>query len=231
MAVFHTVSMETLMKARALVVGGTGGLGQAITARLSADGAQVVTVSRDAAEVPGAVGHVVGDVTVAADRDRLIDESAAILGGLDVVILASGVVGFAPAATQRSDDLAALIDADLTGPLALLGLAAAAVDDGGTIVVITGAIVDGPIPGTSAYAAAKAGLSSAAKVVAREVRPRGITVIDARPPHTETGLASRAVFGKAPAFRTGAAPAAVADRIVAAVLASERELPPAAFGS
>jgi cyclic-di-GMP-binding biofilm dispersal mediator protein len=229
--VFHTVVMETLMRARALVVGGTGGLGQAITARLSADGAQVVTVSRDAAEVPGAVGHIVGDVTVAADRDRMIDESAAILGGLDVVILASGVVGFAPAATQRSDDLAALIDADLTGPLALLGLASAAVDDGGAIVVITGAIVDGPIPGTSAYAAAKAGLSSAAKVVAREVRPRGITVIDARPPHTETGLASRAVFGEAPAFRTGAAPAAVADRIVAAVLASERELPPSSFGS
>ena len=82
-----------------------------------------------------------------------------------------------------------------------------------------------------ADAAAKAGLSVAAGVVGREVRSRGVTVMDARPPHTETGLASRAVFGEAPAFRTGLDPATVADRIVAGILAGERELPPAAFAA
>ena len=223
--------MDSLMRARTLVVGGSGGLGRALVARLSAEGAQVVTVARKPADVPGAVAHIVGDVTSADDRERMLDDAAASLGGLDLVILASGVVGFSPAATQRSDDLSDLIDADLTGPLALLGLSASAVDDGGTIVVLTGAIVDGPIPGTSAYAAAKAGLSVAAGVVGREVRSRGVTVMDARPPHTETGLASRAVFGEAPAFRTGLDPATVADRIVAGILAGERELPPAAFAS
>jgi hypothetical protein len=54
-------------------------------------------------------------------------------------------------------------------------------------------------------------------------------VIDARPPHTETGLATRPLAGVAPKMPEGLAPDAVAARIVAAVLSGERDLPTEAF--
>jgi len=67
--------------------------------------------------------------------------------------------------------------------------------------------------------------------VARELRRRQIDLIDARPPHTETGLASRAIAGVAPKMPVGLTPDAVAARIVAAIVSGERDLPVEAFAS
>ncbi|MGA1346525.1 MAG: SDR family NAD(P)-dependent oxidoreductase [Ilumatobacteraceae bacterium] len=223
--------MTTIAGSRVLVLGGSGGLGRALVAAFAVGGARVVSSgARDGVDpVSGAEVHVVGDITSSDDRERIVDAALEHLGGLDVVVLASGVVGFGSADTVRSADLQRLIDVDLTGPLAFLGLVGPEVSEGGSVVVLTGAIVDSPIPGTSAYAGAKAGLSSAAVVIGRELRRRKVTVIDARPPHTETGLADRAVFGAAPTFPAGLTADAVAARIVTAIEAGERELPPAAF--
>ena len=55
-------------------------------------------------------------------------------------------------------------------------------------------------------------------------------MVDVRPPHTETGLADRAISGTAPPLPTGLDPDAVAERIVAAVEAGAREVPAAGFG-
>jgi cyclic-di-GMP-binding biofilm dispersal mediator protein len=63
----------------------------------------------------------------------------------------------------------------------------------------------------------------------RELRRRRIDVIDARPPHTETGLATRPVAGTAPKMPQGLGPDVVAARIVAAIAAGERDLPVEAF--
>ncbi|MFM9133338.1 MAG: short-chain dehydrogenase, partial [Actinomycetota bacterium] len=57
----------------------------------------------------------------------------------------------------------------------------------------------------------------------------GVRVVDARPPHTETGLATRAVAGPAPQLPQGLEPPAVAARIVAAVTGGETDLPSSAF--
>jgi cyclic-di-GMP-binding biofilm dispersal mediator protein len=81
----------------------------------------------------------------------------------------------------------------------------------------------------AAYSASKAAAWAAMQAAARELRRRGIDVIDARPPHTETGLAGRAIAGTAPRMPEGLAPAAVAERIVAAIAAGERDLPAEAF--
>jgi cyclic-di-GMP-binding biofilm dispersal mediator protein len=67
--------------------------------------------------------------------------------------------------------------------------------------------------------------------LAAEVRRRRIRVLDARPPHTETGLAERPISGTAPRFATGLDPEAVAQRIVDAIVDDERDLPSTAFGA
>ena len=217
--------------ARALVVGATGGLGSAITERLVAGGARVVTSGRRELAGVGATVHVQADLTVSSDRERIIDDALGALGGLDLVVIAAGVVGFGPASVLRAGDIATLLAVDLAAPLALIGEVAPAVEDGGTIAVLTGAIVDTPIPGTSTYTAAKAGLSAACGVLRRELRSRRVNVLDARPPHTETGLADRAIFGAAPRFPTGLTPEAVAECMVRGVADGESELPPSAFGT
>jgi cyclic-di-GMP-binding biofilm dispersal mediator protein len=66
-------------------------------------------------------------------------------------------------------------------------------------------------------------------VLRRELRSRKISVLDARPPHTETGLATRPLYGHAPAMKEGLSPVSVAERIIAGIEAGETEIPPALF--
>lgn len=62
-----------------------------------------------------------------------------------------------------------------------------------------------------------------------EARRRNIRVVDVRPPHTEAGLVNRAIAGYPPRLPTGLAPDSVADRIIAALLGSEADIPSSAF--
>ena len=168
-----------------LVFGGTGGLGRAISATAVSKGARVVTSSRSVGGPGGEQLHVPGDITSADDRERIVDAALEELGRLDVVIIASGVVGFGPVDMTRSDAMQSLVNVDLVGPLALCGLVAPMMTDGGTIGVITGAVADTTMLGTGVYTAAKAGLSAAVAVMARDWRRQGVRCIDIRPPHTE----------------------------------------------
>ena len=68
------------------------------------------------------------------------------------------------------------------------------------------------------------------QALAREARRRRIRVIDARPPHTETGLATRPITGHSPKMPVGLDPAAVAKIIVNAIAGDLTDLPSAAFG-
>jgi len=191
----------------------------------------VVTTSR-APEGPGGERlHIAGDITSAADRERVVDAALEELGQLDVVIIASGVVGFGPVDRVRSDSLQSMIDVDLVGPLAVCGLVAPMMTEGGVVGVISGAVVDSTMLGTGVYTAAKAGLSAAVGVMARDWRRQGVRCIDIRPPHTETGLSDRPQFGAAPKLGEGLTPEAVAERIWTAIEAGESVLAPGDFGS
>jgi cyclic-di-GMP-binding biofilm dispersal mediator protein len=69
----------------------------------------------------------------------------------------------------------------------------------------------------STYTATKAGLSGFASVLRRELRSRKISVLDVRPPHTETGLATHPMFGSAPSLPVGLEPLVVAEQILVAI--------------
>jgi cyclic-di-GMP-binding biofilm dispersal mediator protein len=72
-------------------------------------------------------------------------------------------------------------------------------------------------------------LSAFDAAAGRELRRARIRLVDARPPHTETGLATRPIAGSAPVLPTGLDPDAVAERIVTAIEADERDLASTAF--
>ena len=100
---------------------------------------------------------------------------------------------------------------------------------GGSIVSVTS--INGIVPGPNAgaYGASKAALRSFDEALAREARRKKVRVIDARPPHTETGLADRPIAGTAPKMPTGLAATDVAQTICDAIDGDVTDLPATAF--
>ena len=68
-----------------------------------------------------------------------------------------------------------------------------------------------------------------AQAAAKELRKAGVSWIDARPGHTESGLASRAIFGTAPNFGQGKSVQDVVARMISGVIDKERDLPSTSF--
>ena len=94
---------------------------------------------------------------------------------------------------------------------------------------LSGIVAESPTAGLAAYSASKAALAAFVQASSREFRRSGIRMLDSRQGHTETGLATRAIAGTAPAFPQGLDPAAVAERIVLGIVDDEKDLPSTAF--
>jgi short-subunit dehydrogenase len=231
--------MDKLRGKTLLVLGGSGALGSLITSKLIANGAQVMATT---------TSNEKGDLIPSAASPRLLldlerNESIEVLvnyliqsgAQIDGIVNATGVVAFGPAQDLGAATLSRLAAVNLTGPISIIsGLlpalkVSAQAGNEPFIVNISGVVAEAPMAGLAAYSATKAGLWAFDQALTREVRKDGIRVIDARPGHTETGLATRAIAGIAPAFPTGMTPESVADRIVIAILTGENDLPSSAF--
>jgi cyclic-di-GMP-binding biofilm dispersal mediator protein len=216
-----------------LLAGATGGLGREIGARLSAHGARLTLVSRDAGrladlDLPGSK-HAL-DLRSPEACERAVAAAIADAGRLDIVVTAVGVVAFGTVDQLSVDAMEELFLTNTFLPIMLSKAALGVLGPGGTIVNISGVVAEQNLPGMAAYGASKAALRSFDEALSREARRRGVRVIDARPPHTETGLAGRAVEGTAPRMPEGLAPSRVAEVIVDALLdPSVVDLPSHAF--
>ena len=207
-------------EARTLVFGATGGFGGEVARSLAARGATVAVSGRDperlahiAAEVNGPARA--GDVTAPGVPDELVAWAATEMGGLDVVVMAAGAVAFGPVAELTDDVLRAVMDLDLIAPIQVARAAANTLGEGGVIVQVSAIVADQPMAGLAAYSAAKAGLTAFDVAFRREMRR--VRALDARPPHMETGLATRPIAGAAPGLAAGADPREYADALVAAI--------------
>ncbi|MGA1359140.1 MAG: SDR family NAD(P)-dependent oxidoreductase [Ilumatobacteraceae bacterium] len=218
-----------LRGAHVVVVGASGVLGAAVARHLATAGARVSAIVRDHRRLDGAsvAQYALADVT---DHAALRTAFASV-APFDGVVNATGVVAFGNVADLDDTTLATLFAVNAIAPIVMLRESAAHLSDGGFFVNISGVVASQPVAGMAAYSASKAAAWAAMTAAGRELRRRRIDVIDARPPHTETGLATRPLAGVAPKMPEGLAPDAVAARIVAAVVAGERDLPTEAFAS
>lgn len=210
----------------ALIAGGTGGLGRALTTELRSRGCVVVTVSRTQTTDPT---HLVADLRSPESAPAVVSEVIAKHGALNIVINAMGVVAFGEISTTSVDTIEEVFLTNTFGHIFLMQAALHHIQQGSVLVGISGVIAEQNLPGISMYGASKAAVRSFNEALAREARKAGVRVIDARPPHTETGLASRAVAGNPPKFPVGLDPTVVASRIVQAIAEGETDLPSAAF--
>jgi cyclic-di-GMP-binding biofilm dispersal mediator protein len=231
--------MTDLANKNILIVGGSGALGAEFAKQLSAKGATLVGTSSSAetaANVPAEVAsRFVLDLSnpdsIGALATHLIDSGVT----LDGLILASGLVAFGPISETPAEVLGRLMQVNFLGQAQavkqLQVLLEASPSEQPFVVSMSGVIAESPMAGLAAYSASKTAMHGYATAAARELRRAGIRWIDARPGHTETGLASRAIFGVAPAFGAGLQPAAVVQRIIAAIENDEKDLPSSAFTS
>ncbi|GGU83856.1 oxidoreductase [Streptomyces litmocidini] len=211
---------------RVLVVGATGAVGGLAAGMLADRGASVALAGRDRPrleELSGRTGGCPARSFDAYDLDactELAPWAARSLGGLDAVVVAVGVAGFGPAEDVPGAVAEHLMAVNALAPMAVARGALRALGAESVLAVVTGAVVDGPVRGTADYTAAKSALAAWLGVVRREQRGRGISVMDVRLPHLDTGFADRAVTGRPPALPPGLdAATEVERRLVAPVLA------------
>jgi cyclic-di-GMP-binding biofilm dispersal mediator protein len=215
-----------------LIAGASGGLGSAIASILAERGDRITLVGRDrnrldAVAVEGR--RLALDLRLPAACDEAVD-SAAADDGIDVVVNAVGVVAFGSVDELSIDTMEELFLTNTFVPIMLARAALPRMNDGGVIVNLSGVIAEQNLPGMAAYGASKAAVRSFDEALAREARRRKVRVLDARPPHTETGLATRPIAGQAPSMPTGLDPSSVARTICDAIDDGTTDLPASAFG-
>ena len=224
---------RSLEGASVVVTGASGGIGRHIAKQLAEAGARLTLAARDrdALESLGIDATVVSADLRDAEAGRTIVAAAlAANNTLDGLVNAAGVVAFGSLAETADEVIEDLFLTNVLGPLWLMRAAIPALTESrGFIANISAVVAEQPLAGMAAYAASKAALTAADRALTRELRAAGITVTDARPPHTETGLADRPISGIAPRLREGLRPEDVARRIVTAIIVGEREIPAEAF--
>ncbi len=184
---------------RALVTGGTSGVGAATVALLAGAGARVTAASREhpARGVDG-VHYVAADLSTRAGARATADAMLAQFGGIDILV---NVVG---GSSAPGGGFAALDDTQWARELDLNLMSAVRLDrallpamlaqGAGVIVHITSIQRVLPLPeSTIAYAAAKAALSTYSKALSKEVAPQGVRVVRVSPGWIETEAATALV--------------------------------------
>jgi len=180
---------------RALVTGGTKGIGQAVVATLRDQGVRVLTTARTNPEaIPEGVAFVLADLSTAQGCLTVAGAVQDRQGGVDIVVHVVGgssapAGGFAvlddaewdKAMTQNLFS-AVRLDRDLLPGMIAQG--------SGVVIHITSIQREMPLHhATTAYAAAKAALSTYSKSLSKEVGPKGIRVIRVSPGWVETDAA------------------------------------------
>jgi len=216
-----------------LVVGATGALGSRI-ARLLADRGADVTVSGRSADALAALdidgAHaVVADLREPDAPRSIVAAAAERHGRLDGLVIAAGVVAFGALTEVDDDTVDDLLLVNFLAPLRLIRAALPVLERDGVILGISAVVAEKPMANMAAYSAAKAATAALFTAVRAEARRRKVRVVDVRPPHTETGLAGRAIAGDPPKLPVGLDPDDVAARIVEALLGTETDVPSTAF--
>jgi NAD(P)-dependent dehydrogenase (short-subunit alcohol dehydrogenase family) len=210
----------------AIVAGAGGGLGQATSAALAADGLAVVAVDRNERALhglPDGVRREVADTTDPAASKGLIDRIADEVGPPDVLVNTIGTFRPADALSTTPEMLRLMIDVNL-GPALWLSQAVAPhmqQQRSGAIVHVTARPGIEPADGMAAYSVSKAALVHLTRVLDIELRPHGIRVNAVAPQLLDTP-ANRAIFPP-DALAHAVAPEAIAS--VIAFLVSDAAAP------
>ncbi|MFJ3419876.1 SDR family oxidoreductase [Streptomyces sp. NPDC086082] len=183
----------------ALVTGGSGGIGRAVSERLARDGVAVgVHYAGNKARADETVAAIVavggraipvgGDVADENAMSAAFDAVEAEFGGIDVVVNTAGIMALSPIATMDLDDLDRMHRTNIRGTFVVSQQAARRVRAGGAIINFSTTVTRTKFPTYGGYVASKAAVEAMTLVLARELRGKDITVNAVAPGPTATPL-------------------------------------------
>jgi NAD(P)-dependent dehydrogenase (short-subunit alcohol dehydrogenase family) len=219
-----------------LVTGASRGIGAAVARAFAADGDRVAVhygagseqARKVAATLPGR-GHVVvgADLGDPGAVHRMVDEAAAALGGIDVLVNNAGVIEPHPITESSYEEWQRAwqrtLAVNLVGAANVSWCAVQHMvrGGGGRIVNVASRGAFRGEPRQPAYGASKAGLVAFGQSLARALGPHGIAVTAVAPGFTETDMAAEALAGEQGAARRAESPlgrVATPEEVAAAVL-------------
>lgn len=186
---------------KALVTGGSRGIGAAIARRLAADGADVViTYAGNEAAADQTVAAITAagrkgaaiqaDAADPAAQARAVTEAHATIGGLDILVHNAGVFAMAPLGQDAGGEaFAHTFAVNVTGVNAGSEAAAPLLSDHGRIIIVGSVNAHHSVTsGLGIYGATKAAVEALARGWARDLAPRGITVNVIQPGPIDTDM-------------------------------------------
>jgi NAD(P)-dependent dehydrogenase (short-subunit alcohol dehydrogenase family) len=205
--------MSRFQGKKAVVIGGTHGMGLAVAQTLIAGGAKVLITGRngtnlaDARQALGSSVHAVrSDIASMADIAALGAQVGQKLGEIDFLHVNAGVSELQPfdQVTEASYDRQ--FNINTRGAFFTTQRLIPLIKDGGAIVFTSSIAEDSGIPGMGVYSATKAALSAFGKVLAAELLPRGIRVNVVSPGFIDTptmGVAGASAEERAAFIKVG----------------------------
>jgi len=193
--------MDRILRGRrALVTGGSRGIGAAIVRRLAREGADVALtyVSKPGeADETAAAARDLGVRGVAFQADSadpgslvaVVERTARELGGLDILVNNAGVASMAPIDRFGLEDFDRILAVNVRAVFVATQAAIRHMKDGGRIINIGSCNAERmPHPGGAAYAMSKSALQGLVKGLARDLGPRGITINNVQPGPVATDM-------------------------------------------
>ena len=189
-----------LQNKRALVTGGSRGIGAAIIKRLAREGAHVALtyVSKpDEANKTAAAAKALGVKALAiqadsADADAVVaavERTAREFGGIDILVNNAGIGTFAPIDALSLKDFDRTFAINVRAVFVATQAAVKHMKEGGRVINIGSCNADRmPFVGGAAYAMSKSALVGLVKGLARDLGPRAITVNNIQPGPVDTDL-------------------------------------------
>ena len=187
-----------LTGAKALITGGSEGIGYAIAAALIAKGAQVAITGRDqqkldiAAEKLGIKG-IQGDVSVEADAEATVSQFVAEFGGIDILVNNAGFGYFAQLVDLDLEKFTAVFATNVTGAM-LMGRAAArhfVKQESGALINISSTSGLSGGKSSSAYSGSKFALRGMTECWRAELRPHNVRVMLVNPSEVQTNFSAK----------------------------------------
>jgi NAD(P)-dependent dehydrogenase (short-subunit alcohol dehydrogenase family) len=179
----HT-EQPSLRGRKALVTGGTTGIGRAIAVLLASEGVKVFVCGRDKTYLQDALARIAavgdgsgtsGDVSKPEDLKRIFDEAGNWLGGLDIAVINAAIPSDAPA-EMSEEELRYAMETDFVSYVVSAQHAARTLAAGADIVLIGSMSAESNMPGSSSYVAAKAGIQAFSESLRKELSEKDIKV-------------------------------------------------------